>query len=454
MPPIACAWSPPAPCAMPATAAPSSTGCAPPPAGAPRVISGLEEGRLIHLGILSNARIAKARALLIDLGGGSCELTISLAGHIEEMISLPIGAVRMTQTFLQHDPPKKKELEAMRSLIHREISRIQKRIIAARVQIAIATSGTPAALSGLYAAKVRGYDETKPHTVPHEGVTKIVKELSRRSLAQRRLLPGIRPAARRNHHRRRHGVQRSHGPVQAAQLPLSAARLARRPAGPDDGRLQRQYRHPRAGRVGAARRAARRRQALWRRPGVCRSVFAIWRCNCSAACSPVHQLPPEYADWLEAAAMLHEVGSYINRSGRRRHTYYIVANSEIFGYTPVQRRIIAAIARYLGKSLPAPSDRVIRLLPGQGSERRSQGGGAAEAGARARSGTPRRGARSASPRASGWPGTPDAQAELGRHRSGTVGGGAGTGYFRAVFGRELLAESVEDYALPWAAYTT
>src|SRR5215472_2683197 len=59
------------------------------------VISGLEEGRLIHLGILSNARIAHSRALLVDLGGGSCELTLSIAGRIEDMISLPIGAVRM-----------------------------------------------------------------------------------------------------------------------------------------------------------------------------------------------------------------------------------------------------------------------------------------------------------------------------------------------------------------------
>ena len=79
---------------------------------------------------------------------------------------------------------------------------------------------------------------------------------------------------------------------------------------------------------------------------------------------PVHQLPPQYADWLEAAAMLHEVGAYINRSGRRRHTYYVIAHSEIFGYTPLQRRIIAAIARYVGKSLPSPSDRVMGLLPG------------------------------------------------------------------------------------------
>ena len=62
--------------------------------------------------------------------------------------------------------------------------------------------------------------------------------------------------------------------------------------------------------------------------------------------------------------MLHEVGAYINRSGRRRHTFYVIAHSEIFGYTPFQRRVIAAIARYVGKSLPVPSDNVMRLLPG------------------------------------------------------------------------------------------
>ena len=56
----------------------------------------------------------------------------------------------------------------MRAVIQREVSRIKKRIIDAKLQMVIATSGTPAALSGLYAAKVRGYDESKPHTVPRD----------------------------------------------------------------------------------------------------------------------------------------------------------------------------------------------------------------------------------------------------------------------------------------------
>src|SRR5207248_10444614 len=76
----------------------------------------------------------------------------------------------------------------------------------------------------------------------------------------------------------------------------------------------------------------------------------------------VHRLPPEYQEWLSAAAMLYEVGDYVNRNGRHRHTYYIISHSEILGYTPQQRRIIAAIARFLGKSHPLPDDAAIKAL--------------------------------------------------------------------------------------------
>src|SRR6266705_4802767 len=76
----------------------------------------------------------------------------------------------------------------------------------------------------------------------------------------------------------------------------------------------------------------------------------------------VHRLPPEYREWLSAAAMLYEVGDYVNRSGRHRHTHYVISHSEILGYTPQQRLIIAAIARYLGKSRPAVSDPPLKAI--------------------------------------------------------------------------------------------
>ena len=327
------------------------------------VISGLEEGRLIHLGLLPNARIARSRALLIDLGGGSCELTLSLAGHIAEMISLPIGAVRLTQTFLHHDPPKKAELEQMRGIIQREVSRIQKRIMDARLQIAIATSGTPAALSSLYAARSDGYDESKPQTVPQAAVAKLLKQLSRYNLEERRALPGIGP--------RRAEIIIAGTMVFAELMQLCNLRSFRYlPLGLRDGLLAQMMADYNASSAMKERVESERHDALLaaaKHYGADLTFAQRIRdlaMQLFRRLKPIHQLPPQYEDWLEAAAMLHEVGAYINRSGRRRHTYYVIAHSEIFGYTPLQRRIIAAIARYVGKSLPSPSDTVMRLLPG------------------------------------------------------------------------------------------
>src|SRR5271157_4034439 len=327
------------------------------------VISGLEEGRLIHPGILSNARIAHSRALLIDLGGGSCELTLSIDGHIDDMVSLPIGAVRLTKTFLHHDPPKKNELEQMRGIIQREVSRILKRITAARLQTTIATSGTPAALSSLYAAKVREYDESKPQTVPQAAVVKLLRELSWLDLAHRQALPGIGP--------RRAEIIIAGTMVFAELMQLCNLPSFRYlPLGLRDGLLAQMMADYNGSAAIRERVESERHDALLASAKHYGADLAFAQRIRDLALQllrrlqSVHQLPPQYADWLEASAMLHEVGAYINRSGRRRHTYYVIAHSEIFGYSPLQRRIIGAIARYVGKSLPAPSDRVMRILPG------------------------------------------------------------------------------------------
>jgi exopolyphosphatase/guanosine-5'-triphosphate,3'-diphosphate pyrophosphatase len=77
----------------------------------------------------------------------------------------------------------------------------------------------------------------------------------------------------------------------------------------------------------------------------------------------VHQLPPDYKLWLEAAAMMQDVGKYMNHQGHHRHTQYIIANSEIFGFSPEQRATVSALARYLGKTRPDAMDRVLRSIP-------------------------------------------------------------------------------------------
>src|SRR5260370_3744474 len=86
---------------------------------------------------------------MVDLGGGSCELTISAAGHILYTISLPLGAVRLTEEFLKHDPPAPKELRRLRSFIEKEMGRTVRRVLAYKPRVMIATSGTAAALAAV-----------------------------------------------------------------------------------------------------------------------------------------------------------------------------------------------------------------------------------------------------------------------------------------------------------------
>src|SRR5215470_15539615 len=112
------------------------------------IISGLEEARLIHLGIVSSGRAGDS-VLLVDLGGGSCEVTVSRKQQIRDTVSLALGAVRLTGEFLKHDPPRKSELQRLQALVAREIGRIERRVRMARVGTVIATSGTAAALAAV-----------------------------------------------------------------------------------------------------------------------------------------------------------------------------------------------------------------------------------------------------------------------------------------------------------------
>ena len=90
------------------------------------VISGLEEGRLIHLGVVTHEAGARGRCLLIDLGGGSCEVTLSDGGRIKTMVSMPLGAVRLQQEFLRSDPPAKEDVARLKQFIDRELRRAEQ----------------------------------------------------------------------------------------------------------------------------------------------------------------------------------------------------------------------------------------------------------------------------------------------------------------------------------------
>lgn len=326
------------------------------------IISGLEEARLIHLGLISTLRVNTSPLLMIDLGGGSCELTISNKEHIQETVSLPLGAVRLTNEFFRHDPPRKPELRQLRGLVTREIGRISERIARARPKVVIATSGTAEALAAVCHNLYRTKSQ-RAMTVTHPQMRRIGKMISRLSLEQRKKVPGIGP-------RRAEIViagatvfsellDRCHlGGFRYSALGLRDGLLAQMAAEYDRAtRSGRQIESERQDSILSAvahygvdlDHASRLRDSALQ-------LFAELR--------HFHRLPPEYKEWIGAAAMLCEVGDYVNRTGRHRHTYYIISHSEVLGFTLQQRKVIAAIARYLGKSRPALEDAPLKALPG------------------------------------------------------------------------------------------
>jgi len=66
----------------------------------------------------------------------------------------------------------------------------------------------------------------------------------------------------------------------------------------------------------------------------------------------LHKLGPAEREYLEAATILHEVGGFVSHSQHHRHSYYIIRNAEMLGFTENEKEIVANIARYHRKSHP------------------------------------------------------------------------------------------------------
>jgi len=336
------------------------------------VISGLEEGRLIHLGVVNSERGARGRCLMIDLGGGSCEVTLSDKGRIREMVSLPLGAVRLQQEFLRSDPPEKQDIARLKKFIRREVSKAERKMAGIRVPLVFATSGTAAALavaSNAVSKKLpvrQGGGKKRARADEGFAATALVRgvadRLTKLTNPQRAAFPGIGP--------RRSEIIIGGAQVYAELLERLGLKGFRYSAmGLRDGMLAQMLAQTDQRGVAHRKYEDERWAAILEvanRYGVDMRHAEIVRAHAVQIfdeMKPVHDLPPQYRLWIESAAMLQDIGKFMNHQGRHRHTQYIIANSEIFGLTPEQRTIIAAIARYLGKSRPGPLDRLMRTLP-------------------------------------------------------------------------------------------
>jgi exopolyphosphatase/guanosine-5'-triphosphate,3'-diphosphate pyrophosphatase len=346
------------------------------------VISGLEEGRLIHLGVVTHEPGARGRCVLIDLGGGSCEVTLSDGGRIQSMVSMPLGSVRLQQEFLRSDPPTADQQSQLHSYIDREMRKLERKMGKPGAPLVIATSGTAAALA----------EASKHPSMLPKALTKVAKAVKKSATARRastKLLPletdtaSIRRLANKlvkmkNSERLAVpgiGPKRSEIIIGGAfvyadileRLQLKGFRYS--PLGLRDGILAQMLSD--ADERASVHKAVE--QERWEGVlEVCRRYnidpkradsVRVDAVRLFDAMERVHGLPEDYRELLSAAAMMNEVGKFMNHQGHHRHTQYIIENSEIFGFSPGERTTMSAIARYLGKSRPDPMDRPMRSIP-------------------------------------------------------------------------------------------
>jgi exopolyphosphatase/guanosine-5'-triphosphate,3'-diphosphate pyrophosphatase len=328
------------------------------------VISGLEEARLVHLGVQSQWPHPKQRLLIADVGGGSAELIVSDAGQITESFSKPLGAVRLTEMFLKSDPPDPRELLRMRKYIQERVAGPVSRFGGAKIHRMIATSSTAAAMV-CAVNRVRRSKRDLADRLPATAVQirRLYEQVSSTNLEGRRRITGIGP-------KRAEiivaGVAVLDEIVQGFRLP----RLYYSTAGVREGVIA-DLAHRRVGLAQARLTADRRRivMALSRRYGISaphvRKV-AQFAGILFEQLRSLHALPAVNGQLLEAAAYLYNIGHWVNESRHHKHSLYLVENSDLAGFSEWERLVIANLCRYHRKSMPQPSHLEFQALDVEG----------------------------------------------------------------------------------------
>jgi exopolyphosphatase/guanosine-5'-triphosphate,3'-diphosphate pyrophosphatase len=330
----------------------------------PRVITGTEEARLIHLAAVYGVDVGSARAVVIDIGGGSTEITLGTATSIQAARSFKIGVIRLTERFVKNDPLPGRDEQKLTKYVLSEIDRHCEQITAAGFDRVIGTSGTILSLGTVATALADGAvpSELRNLRVPAKHVRRLRKEAVALSLAQRLTLPGLDP--------RRADL------MVAGALLLDA--ILRRLGAEDITLCDLALREGLV--LDYIRRNSKHIKHVDSIPDVRRrsSVELAERCNYYAEHAQqvvrlalaifdqtraVHGLTDREREWLEFAALLHDIGTHISYERHHRHSYYLIRNGDLRGFDPDEIEVIALVARYHRRGTPKRSHEEYSRLP-------------------------------------------------------------------------------------------
>jgi len=322
------------------------------------VVSGREEARLICLGVL-DGRPAGSRSIVLDIGGGSTEVAAAIGDQATSLHSVALGAVRLTEIFDSSGKVSPERLAVMRSFAAEAFrDELPGKLPLPRVRVALGSSGT---VNAIVAAR----GDSRRMTL--RKVERAVEEMAAMSLFERR---------RSFEPRRAEIIVAGAVILEAAMRQLGLEAVHAVDTGLRNGiLLDLARRSPAAAAAAAAGRSAAA-VALGRRfafdePHARKSAdLALALFDQLAG---LHRLPASARSVLEAAALLHDVGHAVSPNRHHKHTFYLVSNADIPGFSDEERRLVALVARYHRRSAPerhrpdleelsAPDFRLVRRL--------------------------------------------------------------------------------------------
>jgi exopolyphosphatase/guanosine-5'-triphosphate,3'-diphosphate pyrophosphatase len=290
-----------------------------------RVISGEEEAKLIAEGILANEKPVKGRFALVDIGGGSTEISVCERRKVLHASSFALGTARLQEVFLKTNPPTAPRNGGLRPIeqLRRYIkSVLLPKFIAddwAKAPLAMGSSGTIRALSKI----MRKLEGTR--AIERKGLARLVEEMSRMTTTELLGIPGMEA-------KRVDMILAGAILLEECMDALGAKKMLPTNFSLRDGILNEELR------LFSERRDShisfhmedlyRRAKRLGANEPHLRQVVAISEALFDRL-RAVHKLKPSWKPYLTAAAILHDVGESVTPSNHEQHSYYIVKNADI-----------------------------------------------------------------------------------------------------------------------------
>lgn len=320
-----------------------------------RVVSGIEEARLIFLGVKNSVPLTDQPALAVDIGGGSVELMVGNRDQLLHARSLKLGAIRLVDQFLQRNPPTDATLHALEETVTAQLTAALNSFKAKRFDSLVATSGMAGNLAEIIHLRRtnRPLAQLNLTKISLKDVREIEIDLARSTIKARLAIPGLDP--------------------KRADTLFPAALVLRRLmelCGQDELTLCDKAiregviydfidRHRERLKAEAEIPDLRRRNvvALARRcqaPEVHSLHVASLALRLFDQTQRLHKLGAPERAWLEYAAILHDIGYLINERQHHKHAYYLIVNSELGGLSGDDIHVVANIARYHRRAVPHP----------------------------------------------------------------------------------------------------